>query len=363
MTLTATCSATDPLGHATSYSYDGIDRNVSETDADGDVTRCAYDAAGKIASLTDPDGNVTSWTYDAAGQELSETNPLGTAHYAYDADGNLTQTTDRDGQTTQYVFDHLGRETAENWLDSSGSVFSTIGYSYDLDGDLTSAAAPAATDTFSYNSVGQVVSTTQQIAGLTPTVTLAQQFDADGNRTQVAATIGGTADFVNNYAYDSLGEMTQVTQSGVSGGNAVAEKRVDLAYDADGQYNTITRYADLAGTELVATGTYGFDADGNMTSLSYSQGQNTLVGYSWSYDAAGNMTQSTNTADGTVNYSYDPTNQLTGASSSNSQLNLSNTYDANGNRTNTGDVTGPDNELLSDGTYNYTYGGGKTGQV
>ena len=74
-----------------------------------------------------------------------------------------------------------------------------------------------------------------------------------------------------------------------------------------------------------------------------------------SYDAAGNMTQSNNTIDGTVNYSYNPTNQFTGASSSNSQLNLSNTYDANGNRTNTGDVTGPDNELLSDGTYNYTY--------
>ena len=35
--------------------------------------------------------------------------------------------------------------------------------------------------------------------------------------------------------------------------------------------------------------------------------------------------------------------------------NESNSYDANGNRTNTGDVTGADNELLSDGTYNYSY--------
>ena len=132
---------------------------------------------------------------------------------------------------------------------------------------MTWAAAPAATDTFSYNNLGQATSTTQQIAGLTPTVTLAQQFDADGNRTQLTATIGDTADFVNNYAYDSLRRMTQVTQSGVSGGNAVAEKRVDFGYNADGQYGTITRYADLAGTELVATGTYGFDAAGNMTSL------------------------------------------------------------------------------------------------
>ena len=31
------------------------------------------------------------------------------------------------------------------------------------------------------------------------------------------------------------------------------------------------------------------------------------------------------------------------------------TYDSNGNRTNPGYVSGPDNELLSDGTYNYSY--------
>ena len=117
--------------------------------------------------------------------------------------------------------------------------FSTISYSYDLAGDLLSASAPAAADTFSYNNVGQAASTTQQIAGPKPTVTLTQQFDADGNRTQLAATVGETADFVNNYAYDSLGGITQVTQPHISGGNAVAEKRVDLAYDANGQYNTI----------------------------------------------------------------------------------------------------------------------------
>ena len=67
------------------------------------MTRYAYDAAGNMTSLTDPDGNVTSWTYDALNRGVSETNPLGTAYYSYDADGDLTQTTDRDGQTTQYV--------------------------------------------------------------------------------------------------------------------------------------------------------------------------------------------------------------------------------------------------------------------
>ncbi|MGO8746315.1 MAG: hypothetical protein ACLQNE_10020, partial [Thermoguttaceae bacterium] len=75
---------------------------------------------------------------------------------------------------------------------------------------------------------------------------------------------GGTADFVNNYAYDLLGEMFRVTQSGVTGGNAVAEKRVDFGYSSVGQLGSVTRYADLAGTELVATGSYGYDQFGQL---------------------------------------------------------------------------------------------------
>jgi RHS repeat-associated protein len=73
-----------------------------------------------------------------------------------------------------------------------------------------------------------------------------------------------------------------------------------------------------------------------------------------------NLIASATSADGTANYSYDPAGQLTGATYSNPQSLIPNpsesySYDANGNRTNTGYVTGPDNELLSDGTYNYSY--------
>ena len=78
-----------------------------------------------------------------------------------------------------------------------------------------------------------------------------------------------------------------------------------------------------------------------------------------------NLITSTTPVDGTANYSYDPAGQLTGAIYSplpsgegqgeGSQPSESYTYDSNGNRANTGYVIGPDNELLSDGTYNYAY--------
>jgi len=51
---------------------------------------------------------------------------------------------------------------------------------------------------------------------------------------------------------------------------------------------------------------------------------------------------------------YDEINQLTGADYD-FQTDESYSYDANGNRTNTGYATGDHNRLTSDGTYNYTY--------
>ena len=34
------------------------------------------------------------------------------------------------------------------------------------------------------------------------------QYDAEGKRTQIAATVGGTADFVIDYDYDYLDRLT-----------------------------------------------------------------------------------------------------------------------------------------------------------
>jgi RHS repeat-associated protein len=364
-------SETDPLGHVASYVYNGAGEMVSETDADGDTTKYAYDGDGQLLSLTDPDGNVTSYAYDALGRETSETNASGSETYQYNALGEVTEQTDRDGHVTTYAYDGLGNETAENWLDTNGNVIHTDTYSYDADNELLSASdSTGGTDTYTYDADGEVASQTQQVAGLAPTVTLNEQYDAEGDRTQLSATIGGTADLVNNYTYDAIGEMTQVAQSGVSGGNAVAEKRVDFGYNSDGQFSTISRYADVGGAELVATSTYGYDSAGRLTSLNYAQGTTTLVGYTWSYDAASDVTQMTNTIDGTANYSYDPTGELTGATYSplpsagegqgegSSQAAESYSYDSNGNRqTANGSTctTGANNEILNDGTYTYTY--------
>ena len=336
----------------TTYSYDWRDRLTSETDANNDTTSYTYDNLGDALTLTDPDQNTTTWSFDPLGQVWKETNQAGASEYfTYDADGNLASQTDYDGRLTTYNYDGLGRETTEQWW-ANGAAIQTLTYAYDAAGDLTSASDGSTSYTYTYDPIGRSMSATDNIAGLTPTIVLSGAYDAAGNLSSLAAAIDGTADFVNNYQYDSAGEMTQVAQGDVAGGNAVASKLVNFTYNADGQFSTIDRY--LGGNE-VALSTYGYDGLGRLTSLSYAQGSTALAAYAWQYDLQNEVTQETS-VDGTATYSYDPTGQLTGVQYTGAQAAESYSYDANGNRSaSSGYTTGTDNELLSDGTYSYTY--------
>ena len=250
---------------------------------------------------------------------------------------------------TEYVYDSLSLLIAIiDPLDNETS------YVYDAAGRVLSVADAAATYEFQYDSLGRVVEETQTLAGLTPVIVFSYQYSAVGLRTQTDATIGGVADAVTDYLHDPLGRVTRVEQYGVQGGNAVAEKRIDLSYDAASQYAAIARYADLAGTDLVATGTYTYDNASRLVGLDYTQGVTSLVEYSWAFDAASRMTWYDNSIDGEVDYTHDDTNQLTDADYD-YQSDENYTYDENGNRTNGGYVTGTNNQLLEDGTYRYAY--------
>ncbi|WP_347245590.1 hypothetical protein, partial [Thermogutta sp.] len=123
----------------------------------------------------------------------------------------------------------------------------------------------------------------------------------------------------NNYgaALKALGRWPEA-QAAFS--RAVAEKRVDFSYDAAGQLVTLTRYADLAGTQLVAQSDYTYDQAGRLRGLSHFQGETTFVEYTWNFDAANRLTQYINSVDGTADYTHDNTGQLTGADRRNGRL-------------------------------------------
>ena len=134
----------------------------------------------------------------------------------------------------------------------------------------------------------------------------------------------------------------------------VSAARVSYTYNALGLRATTNRYADAAGTALVGSSTYSYDALGQLTDLVHQDGSQTvLASYEYAYDPAGLLASETD--DGQITtYQNDATGQLTNATHP-GQPNESYSYDANGNRVGGGYVVGPNNEVLSDGTFTYSY--------
>jgi RHS repeat-associated protein len=331
-------AVTDSLGNITTTAYDADGNVVQTADGDGNVTTTAYDKDGHVLKITDPDGNVTTYGYDAAGRQTALTDPLGNSTtYAYDAANRKTSMIDRDGRQTNYEYDADSRVIQETWYtQGSGTpVVDVLAYGYDADGNLTSASNDAGAYTLGYDPDGRVTSASEPFG-----VSLTFGYDNDGNRTLVSDSLGG----ITQSSYDADGDLLSrlLTQAG---GPTL---QVNQSFDAAGQVQQQERYSD-AGTTLVGSTSFTHDPSGLVTSIDHNDSVgDSLVSYLLGYDAAGQLTSSTDHG-ATTTYSYDAAGQLTAAGAS------TYSYDAAGNPTTTGNVVGTGNELKSDGTSNFSY--------
>ena len=331
-------STTDPLGHSTTYGYDALNRQTSVIDALGGTTTTAYDADGNVTSVTDPVGNVTTYQYDALNRKTSTIDPLGhTSTYQYDAAGRMTSTTDRDGRTRTFSYDADDRLTTETWYDAGNTIVNTESYTYDAVGNRLTASDNNSSYSSTYDALNRVITVFEPFG-----LSLSYTYDAAGNRTGMTDSAGGTT----AYVYDAANRLTSLQ----FGGAGQTPLRLDMTYTARNELATESRYSDLAGTLLVGTSAYTYDAAGRLTQLQQNDGSsNPLASYVYTYDAAGNLTSETLNGGTPTNYTYDATNQLT------NDTTTSYSYDANGNRTMAGYSTGANNQITSDGTWTYTY--------
>ena len=248
------------------------------------------------------------------------------------------------GNSLTLDYDELQRVVAETWYDNATdadaqqNARNTVTYAY----DIVSRTAGVADDyyDYTYDNRDRLTGVTSNNDGM-PTVVLTIGYDRlDDLRTSLSATIDGTDDFVNTYIYDDLLRLTQIKQTGQSGGNTVADKRVTYAYLPDGQLDTTTRHADTDSDgqidDLVATTSHTYDDAGRLTDLVHAQGSTQIADYDWTFDAAGRITQFLHTdytdTDHTSTYTYDDAGQLT-AADHDTQDDETYTYDDNGNRT------------------------------
>jgi RHS repeat-associated protein len=321
---------TDALGHVTRFYYDSSSRLTKTVNAIGAQTTFAYDGNNNITSVTNPLGKTTSLTYDSHGNRTSITDPL--THlttFSFDSNNNLLSLTDANGNATHYVYDMHGNLTTV--LDAAGG---TTHFTYDSRGNkLTFTNANGKTTSYTYNSGNRLVSATDPLSK-----TEAWTYDAGGRMLTQTEAAGN----VKSLTYDSLSRVTAVSY--VQGAMAQQASSVTYAYDANGNrtsmtdsngatnytYDALNRptaisFPTASFPSTGATVSYSYDCNDNRTAITYG-GKTISYTYdannrmsavsdgtrttSYSYDLADNLLSISYPNDGSVGYSYDDASRI-----------------------------------------------------
>jgi YD repeat-containing protein len=318
----------------TQYAYNGRVQTI--TDANDHVIQNTYDADGRlITSIVDPGGlNLTTqYQYDAFGNQVKVTDPKGNSSYAYyDSANRLILQVDALGYATQTAYDALGQATT------------VTSYYNPITGALT-AGNPPPTPT------PDVASNHTQGYSLDQITTYGR--DLMGRLTSVTDPMGGKI----TYLLDAFGDQQTVTNQlgGVTTNTYDNMGRLKTASEAVTQTNVW-----LGGTTQTITNTYGYDAFGNLTSLSEASGARTTW---YTYDLDNRQTSQTDVgvyvsgAATSVNAQQTTHYDAFGNVIETTDANLASTYfyyDANNNKIAEIDATGAVTTWGYDGVGNLT---------
>ena len=238
----------------------------------------------------------------------------------------------------------------------------TLTYEYDADGDRTSMDdSLGGLVSYSYNARDELTKETLSGSGVSATA-VANTYDNAGNMTgQIRYSNLDETDVVaaTSYTYDDANQMTGITDKNSSGTTLVSygytynaaglvsqETRTwDSGSDSDTLGYTYTNNDQLTGVTHTdgsfSSESFAYDANGNQTGTGYTTStgneQTASPGYTYTYDADGNMLTSTQTSTGDVwTYTYNFRNLMTAAAERNSGdtiiAQVTYTYDALDNR-------------------------------
>lgn len=250
-----TTQVKDELNTTSTFTYNARGHVLTSKDHLNNTATFTYNWRGDVLSTTDPLNNVTTYTYDDLYRLVSVTDAAnGTTTYAYDANGNVTSVTNARGKATTYVYDALDRITSV-----TDPLNRTTSYQYNAGGLVNQRTdARGLVTKYFYDALNRLTRI-EYWTGQTMNSTVTYAYDALGNRTQMVDLTGTTT-----YAYDVLNRVTSVT---------------------------------FPGNKVVS---YQYDNVGNRTRITYPDGKHV----NYSYDAASNLASATDWLDKTTSYLY-----------------------------------------------------------
>ena len=353
-------ASTDQTDATTFYGYDAEGQLISVTDPLKNVTQYGYDLNGNLTSVTDANNHTTTYAYDSANRKTSRTLPMEMKEtFGYDEDDNVVSHTDFRNKTANYTFDRRfpsGRASAKIPDASLGEP--TVTYAYNANSTRSSMVDASGTTTYGYDLRNRLRSKA------TPEGTLTYTYDATGNMASIdSSNTDGTS---VTYAWDVANQLVSVTDNRLGGMTTAAytatgrpsslaqPNGVSATYAYDSLDRALSMAWKKAAGPAFASWAYTYNPRGQRLTSTEATGREAT----YAYDVASRLASETITGDpsgasgnGALTYSIDPVgNRLTrtstltalGAQSFGYDVNdelTTDSYDANGNTTNSGGHT------------------------
>ncbi|WP_284322504.1 hypothetical protein [Dyella acidisoli] len=282
---------------------DGDGRVVATIDADGYLTTTSYDTTTNTTTTTRYATALTSSQLSAlTGSESVATlvGLLGTntaseqSHVTTNADGQVASRTAVDGTVTTYTYNSVGQVLSSTVTPASGQgAARTTSATYDAFGEtVTATDAATATTTYVYNALGQHIEATDALGNSTWTY-----YDANGKLlyTIEGQPSGATRNALGNvsaYQYNAFGEVTSTTTYAgqltltTTGTSSGATLNIATATTAQVTAALATPLAAPSGDANAVTLTT-YTLDGQVATVTDGNGYQTAR----SYDAFGDVTQ------------------------------------------------------------------------